>query len=81
MDNVEFWIILILAIIVVGLAAAGFAIGILVRKDGKFPEIHVSGNRHLKERGVTCVQDFDRKEQKQAREKDSFKKLRFDRKT
>lgn len=76
-----FWTIFILAIILVGLAATGFAIGILVRKDGKFPEIHVSGNRHLKERGVTCVQDFDRKEQKKAREKDRFKKMRFIRRT
>jgi hypothetical protein len=78
---VEFWTIFILAIILVGLAAIGFAIGILVKKDGKFPEIHVSGNRYLREKGITCIQDFDRKEQKQAREKDSYKKLRLFRRT
>jgi len=78
---VGFWTIFILAIIIVGLATAGFAIGIFVRKDGKFPEIHISGNRHLKERGITCVQNSDREEQRQARENDRFKKLRFDRRT
>jgi hypothetical protein len=66
----------ILSVVFVGLAAVGLATGILVRKNGKFPNIHVSGNRHLRKQGVTCVQDFDRSEQKEAKKKDVYRKLR-----
>jgi hypothetical protein len=51
--------LLILSAILIGLALAGLAIGILIKPKGRFPETHVSRNREMKKRGITCAQDTD----------------------
>ena len=37
-------------------------IGILIK--GKFPSMHVSGNKEMQKRGIGCVQSQDREAQK-----------------
>jgi hypothetical protein len=54
---------------------AGLAIKILLKKDGKFPNTHIGGNKHMKERGVSCAQTYDKIEQAKVRRELQFKNL------
>ena len=56
---------------------AGLAIRILVKKGGKFPNTHVSGNKYLKSQGVYCSQTQDKIEQRNAWKKVQFQELKF----
>lgn len=69
----ELLTVFLLALGLLGLSMAGMAITILVKKGGKFPNTHVSGNRHLKKNGVYCSQTQDKLEQRNA-----WKNLNFD---
>ena len=51
----EFLKILLLATGLIGIAILGFALNILIKKDGKFPETSISKNKALREKGITCV--------------------------
>lgn len=66
------------AVILVALAFAGLAITILVKKGGKFPNTHVSGNKILKDKGIFCAQTQDKIEQKKAWGKRDFENLKVD---
>ncbi|HOY51357.1 MAG TPA: hypothetical protein PLX49_06300 [Prolixibacteraceae bacterium] len=72
----NFLSILILAIVLVALAFAGLGITILLKKGGKFPNTHVSGNKYLRQKGIYCAQTQDKLEQKKAREEFNFKNLK-----
>ena len=72
----NFLSILILAIVLVALAFAGLGITILLKKGGKFPNTHVSGNKYLRQKGIYCVQTQDKLDQKKAREEFNFKNLK-----
>jgi hypothetical protein len=61
----------------VAIAMFGMAIRILLKKGGKFPNTHVSGNKYLKRNGIYCSQTQDRLEQDKARKKVAFDKLTF----
>lgn len=51
--------ILILSIIFLAIAAAGFGITMLLRPRGKFPELHISNNEEMRKRGITCAEHTD----------------------
>ncbi len=74
----DFLKIILPAVILVALAFAGLAITILVKKGGKFPNTHVSGNKYLKDKGIYCAQTQDKIEQKKAWGKQDFKNLKVD---
>ena len=40
---------------------------ILIKKNGRFPNTHVCGNKHLRERGITSTQTQDRQAQRENR--------------
>lgn len=71
----KFLIVILLAAVLVGVAIAGMAIQILVKKGGKFPNTHVSGNKYLKKQGVYCSQTQDRLEQAKAWKKVNYNNL------
>ncbi|WP_423128898.1 hypothetical protein [Gaoshiqia sp. Z1-71] len=71
----QFLMILLVAIVLLALAFAGLAIRVLLEKKGQFPNLHIGGNKHMKERGITCAQTFDKIEQSKARKELSFKEL------
>lgn len=73
----EILIVILLAIVLVAIGIAGMAIRILVKKGGKFPNTHVSGNRYLKSQGVYCSQTQDKLEQRNAWRKIKYNKLTF----
>ena len=65
--------LLVLALVI--MALLGLAVRILLKKDGKFPHIHIGSNKHMKQRGITCAQSYDKIEQAKAKREFSFKKL------
>lgn len=67
--------VLLLSIALLGVAMAGMAITILVKKGGKFPNTHVSGNKHLKRNGIYCSQTQDRLAQASARKENRYNNL------
>jgi hypothetical protein len=69
--------VVLLAIGLMALAMIGMTITILIKKGGKFPNTHVSGNKYLKRQGVYCSQTQDRLEQQKAWKKVNFKNLNF----
>lgn len=51
---------LVITVLIVAICIALLAIKILSKKDGKFPNTHVSGNKAMRQRGIGCVQSQDR---------------------
>lgn len=54
----------LIAIAFLGVAILLFGVKIFFTKNGKFPNSHVSGNKEMRKRGVTCVQSQDREERR-----------------
>lgn len=46
--------------IIVAISIALLSITIIIKKNGRFPNIHVSGNKGLRKRGIKCAQSQDR---------------------
>lgn len=44
----------IVSLLAVGLAVPLLAVGIIFKKNGRFPNTHVGGNRAMRERGISC---------------------------
>ena len=44
----------IVSLLAVGLAVLLLAVGIIFKKNGRFPNTHVGGNRARRERGISC---------------------------
>jgi hypothetical protein len=47
--------VIFISVILVAMSFAGLGITMLVRKNGRFPQTEISGNRHMKNRGITCA--------------------------
>ncbi len=45
----------IAALVLVGISVFGLCFNIIFRKDGKFPETDVGGNREMRKRGIRCA--------------------------
>lgn len=54
---------LIVAILLLA-AVALLSVNILLKKNGKFPNIHVGSNPAMRKRGIGCVESQDRQAQK-----------------
>lgn len=55
---------LIIPLLIVAISVLLLCVKIIFVKDGRFPNSHVSGNKHLRKRGIGCVQSQDREAQK-----------------
>jgi hypothetical protein len=51
-------------LLIVAIAVLLLGIKIIVLKDGKFPNGHVSGNKALRDKGISCVQSQDKEARK-----------------
>lgn len=49
--------IFIAALIFVGLSVFGLCFNIIFRKNGKFPETDVSGNKEMRKLGIRCAKE------------------------
>jgi len=70
-------IVIGIAVLMVGAAFALMAIRMLIKKGGKFPNTHVSGNKYLKSQGVSCATSYDRMEQQKVRQQVNLKNLKI----
>jgi hypothetical protein len=76
----SFMTVFIAAVIIIGLSLAGLAITVLIKKNGRFPNTHIHGNKYLNEQGISCVQTYDNQEQKKANAKIDYNTLTLDKK-
>jgi hypothetical protein len=51
--------LLIISVLVLLLAFAFLGIRILLKPKSRFPETHISQNREMQKRGITCAQKTD----------------------
>lgn len=51
---------ILITVLIVAISMALFSVKILFKKNGRFPNTHVSGNKALREKGIGCVQSQDR---------------------
>lgn len=47
--------VFVLSIILLGIALAGLALNILLKKNGRFPAYQVGHNKDMKKLGIACV--------------------------
>ncbi|MGQ8335884.1 hypothetical protein ACUNWD_04985 [Sunxiuqinia sp. A32] len=71
----EFFKLFLVVVALVALALFGLATRVVFKKNGKFPNLHIGSNKHLRQKGITCAQTFDKVEQAKARKELSFKEL------
>ncbi len=55
--------VVLISIVLLAIAFAGLAISILIKKNGRFPEIHIGRSKELKKRGISCATSQDKAEQ------------------
>lgn len=49
---------ILITVLIVAISITILSVGIILK--GKFPNPHVSGNKHLREKGIGCAQSQDR---------------------
>ncbi len=59
--------ILLLSIVMMALVAFLFSFNILFRKNGKFPSLHIGGNKEMAKRGISCATSQDREARKKGK--------------
>lgn len=58
---------ILITLLIVAISLILLGIKILFVKGGRFPNTHISGNKALRDKGITCVQSQDREAQKKHR--------------
>ena len=56
---------LLYTLLIIAISIALLSITIIIKKNGKFPNTHVGGNKHMRKRGIKCVQSQDREARKE----------------
>ncbi|MBR6691235.1 MAG: hypothetical protein IKL75_01175 [Bacteroidaceae bacterium] len=52
--------VLLFTLLIIAISVALLAITIIIKKNGKFPNTHVGGNREMRKRGIKCAQSQDK---------------------
>ena len=55
---------ILITVLIVAICIALLSVKILFKKNGRFPNTHVSGSKAMRERGIGCVQSQDREARK-----------------
>ena len=56
---------LLFTMLIIAISIALLAIKIIIKKNGRFPNTHVGGNKEMRRRGIKCVQSQDRDARRQ----------------
>jgi len=67
--------VILIAIALVSTAILALSIRIVLVKDGKFPETHISRNPEMKKKGILCVKTMDRMEQAKVEIQNRYKNV------
>lgn len=54
------WQTFIYTLLIIAISFALLAITIIIKKNGKFPNTHVGGNKEMRKRGIKCAQSQDK---------------------
>ena len=60
------WPVLLLSIVLMAIVFMLMAIGILIKKNGRFPNTHIGGNKALNDKGIYCATTQDKLARKEA---------------
>jgi len=71
----NYWLTILLVVVILILAIFGLAIQVIFKKTHKFPNTHIGSNKHLKKQGITCAKTWDTMEQKEANKQPKFKNV------
>jgi len=63
MEIGAFFTLLLIVVAMLAIAFAALAIRILIKKNGKFPSLHISRNKEMKKKGITCANSTMKKEE------------------
>jgi len=67
--------VILIAIALISTAILALSIRIVLVKDGKFPETHISRNPEMKKKGILCVKTMDRMEQAKVEIQNRYKNV------
>ncbi len=59
LSMVIFGKVFLFSLIIIGIGMLFFCVKILLKKNGRFPNTHVSGSKEMRKRGIGCVQSQD----------------------
>jgi len=51
---------LLLTLLIIAISFILLAITIIIKKNGKFPNLHISGSKEMRKRGIRCAQSQDK---------------------
>ncbi len=51
---------LLASVLIIAIALILLSVGVILRKNGRFPSMHIHDSEAMKERGIHCVVDQDR---------------------
>lgn len=57
---------IILTLLIIAISFVLLAITIIIKKNGRFPNIHIGGNKEMRKRGIKCAQSQDRDARKES---------------
>lgn len=57
----------VIVLILLGLSLVGLGIGMLLKRNGRFPETHIGRNYEMKKRGIHCANTTDAEDRKNYR--------------
>ena len=60
---------ILFTMLIIAIALAMLSIKIIIKKGGKFSSQHIHDNVHLRKKGIHCVLEQDREEQKKNKSK------------
>ena len=72
----ELILVILVVSVILGLAFFGLAIQVIFKKSHKFPNFHISGNKPLADKGITCAQSWDKSEQMKAKKEINYRKIK-----
>ena len=51
---------LLLTLLIIAISFCLLAITIIIKKNGKFPNLHIGGSKEMRKRGIKCAQSQDK---------------------
>lgn len=54
------WKVLLLSVLLMAIVALLMSVNIIFKKNGKFPSLHIGGNKEMAKRGISCATSQDR---------------------
>ena len=57
---IEMFKTLLYTLLIIAICVALLAVKVIIKKNGRFPNTHVGGNKAMRKRGIKCVQSQDR---------------------